>query len=130
MNTRDRAGKPRAERMSLGVYLSALLILATIGCSSSSTDGVSGSGQHLYRRNCALCHGANGEGKPSLGASLQANEFVQGKSDAELVQFLIEGRPADHPLNDRGIAMPPRGGNPGLSDEELGEIVVFIRTFE
>jgi mono/diheme cytochrome c family protein len=101
MNRRDRAVSVCVERVSLQLLLMTLLVVGTVACSSSSTDGGPSSGQRLYLQNCALCHGSNGEGKPSLGATLQASEFVQGKSDAELVQFLIEGRPTDHPLNER-----------------------------
>ncbi len=62
-----------------------------------------------------------------LGKDLRGNEFVNGLSDEELVGFLRDGRPADHPLNDRGMDMPPRGGNPTLSDEDLGQIAAFLR---
>lgn len=65
-----------------------------------------------------------------LGKDLHGNEFVQSLSDEELVAFLAEGRPATHPLNERGLAMPPRGGNPSLSDEELRLIGDYLRSLE
>ena len=109
------------------LFVAGLILILTSGCSAGGGEATADSGAHLYRQNCALCHGATGEGKPSMGASLQGNEFVQSKSDEELVQFLIEGRPADHPLNDKGISMPSRGGNPRLTDEDLAQIVSYMR---
>ena len=65
-----------------------------------------------------------------LGKDLHDNEYVQGLSDAELAAFLAEGRAATHPLNERGVAMPPRGGNPSLSDEDLILIGDYLRSLQ
>lgn len=108
----------------------ALTVSALVTCNSSGSDDGQSSGQRFYRQTCTVCHGANGEGKPSLGADLRMNEFVQSKTDDELVQFLIEGRAANHPLNVRGVTMPPRGGNPQLNEEDLAQIVAYLRTLE
>jgi disulfide bond formation protein DsbB len=75
-----------------------------------------------------LCHGADGEGKARLGKALQANSFVDSLSDEELVVFLKEGRPSWDPANERGVDMPPKGGNPALTDENLMQIVTYLRT--
>ena len=84
-------------------------------------------GEQLYQRTCAMCHGFSGEGVTRLGKPVRDSEFVRGKTDDELVRFLIEGRAADHPDNDQGIPMPPRGGNPSLTDEDLAKIVAYMR---
>lgn len=83
-----------------------------------------------YRSTCALCHGANGEGHPRLGKELRSSEFVRSRTDAELVEFLKEGRSATHPDNQRGVEMPPRGGNPGLTDADLAAIVAYLRSIQ
>ena len=31
-------------------------------------------------------------------------------------------------LNDRGVDMPPKGGNPGLSDDDLRQVVAYLRS--
>ena len=33
-----------------------------------------------------------------------------------------------HPDNTSGVEMPPKGGNPGLTDEQLTDIIAYIRT--
>ena len=84
----------------------------------------------LFASTCSRCHGPNGEGMPRLGKELTANEFVQSKSDAELVQFLKEGRPTSHPDNTRGVDMPPKGGNPAITDAQLASIVTYMRSLQ
>ena len=61
---------------------------------------------------------------------MATSEFITSQSDAELVAFIKAGRlPAD-PLNTTGIAMPPSGGNPSLTDDDLANIVAYIRTLQ
>ena len=110
-----------------------LLLGATVGCGggggSDAGDQVA-QGQKLFRQTCATCHGMNGEGIERLGKTLIGNEFVALNSNSALVQFLVEGRPATHPDNTRGVDMPPRGGNPSLTDEDLAAIVAFVKTLQ
>lgn len=81
-----------------------------------------------YLRACALCHAADGSGAGTLGNPLVDNEFIRTKSDAELVAFIKAGRAPSDPDNTSGMPMPPRGGHPRLSDDDLAGIVAFIRT--
>ena len=85
-------------------------------------------GEPLFSQTCVACHGAGGVGVDGLGPTLIGNEFVAGLSDDELVEFRYAGRPADHPDNESGITMPPKGGNPSLSEEDLADIAAYLRT--
>jgi disulfide bond formation protein DsbB len=85
-------------------------------------------GQTLYASTCVACHGPNARGIPGLGKDLLASEFVHGLSDEELTQFVIVGRRPWDEGNTTGIDMPGRGGNPGLTDEDIHAIVAFLRT--
>ncbi|MDX1632298.1 MAG: cytochrome c [Thermoanaerobaculia bacterium] len=87
-------------------------------------------GEKLYVQTCGTCHGKDAEGLPNLGKPLLDNEFIQEKSDAEMVEFLKKGRPATHPENTRGVDMPPKGGNPALTEEDLQAIVAYVRTLQ
>lgn len=84
-------------------------------------------GRELYAGSCRSCHGEHGEGV-GLVKPLAGSKYVGDHSDAELVQMIIEGRPASHPLNTSGQLMPARGANPRLSDEDLLAIVAYLRT--
>jgi len=97
------------------------------GNAPASTGDVA-NGQTLFSTSCSACHGPAGEGVPGLGKDMTESEFIAGLSDEELIAFIQEGRPAGDPLNTTGIAMPPNGGNPALNDEELLDIVAFMRS--
>ncbi len=84
-------------------------------------------GEELFTSTCAACHGADATGVAGLGPSLVGNTFIAGLSDEELIVFLTTGRPADHPDNTTGIAMPAKGGNPGLTEADLAAIAAFLR---
>lgn len=86
-------------------------------------------GKKLYAA-CAACHGPTGKGVPNLGKDMTTSKFVQETSDAELVEFIKKGRPADDPANTTKVAMPPKGGRADLTDDDLKAIVAFIRTLK
>ena len=122
------------ERFGAVPVIMALAIAVGVLVACGGSDGSGGgsqsaaAGQRLFMANCGLCHGQNAEGKPKLGKGLHDNDFVDSLSDDDLVIFLQEGRRANHPLNERGVDMPPRGGNPGLTDDDLRQVVAYLRS--
>ena len=122
--------------MPRNTFLIALAVAAlgvgVIACGGGAGGGADAAkiaeGHNLFKGTCATCHGPNGEGMPKLGKNLNDNEFTNSLSDVELVAFLKEGRPATHPDNDRGVDMPPNGGNPALTEADLALIVAYMRT--
>jgi len=90
--------------------------------------GDSSAGQTLFSQTCSACHGPAGEGIQGLGKDLTTSEFVTGQTDTDLTAFIKVGRGPTDPLNTTGIAMPPKGGNPALNDEDLQNIVAYLRT--
>jgi mono/diheme cytochrome c family protein len=85
-------------------------------------------GQALFAGTCAACHGSTGEGIEGLGPDLTTRAFVGHTSDEDLLNFIKTGRPASDPTNTTGVPMPPRGGNPNLTDEQLKEIITYLRS--
>lgn len=100
------------------------------GNSPAASEGDAAHGEEIYSATCAACHGPDARGIDGLGKDLHNNTFVASLSDDELVAFLKEGRGADHPDNDTGVAMPPKGGNPALSDDDLLDVAAYLRTLE
>jgi mono/diheme cytochrome c family protein len=92
--------------------------------------GNAAAGKDKFEATCSACHGPDAKGKPGLGKDLTTSAFAKGKTDDELVAFVTHGRDPSDPLNTTGVAMPPRGGNPALQDNDLYDIVAFIRTLE
>ena len=106
------------------------LILAACGGSAEPTyapDDVA-QGQEFFAGTCSACHGPDAKGLPNLGKDLTTSEYVQDNDDQTLLTLLKEGRPSGHELNTTGVDMPPKGGNPALSDEDLSAIVAFLRS--
>lgn len=87
-------------------------------------------GKELFSENCTTCHGLEGQGVPHLGADLQTNKFVASSTDAQVVAFIEQGISASDPANTMHVAMPPKGGNPALTTQDLYDIVAFLRQID
>ena len=81
-------------------------------------------GEYEFRINCALCHGlgARGGGRgPDLTRAVKKHTH----SDADMFQTISNGIP--------GTAMPANGTNGqgvGMTDEEIWQIIAYIRSQE
>ena len=71
-------------------------------------------GGRLYRANCSICHGAEGNGVP--GIDLGHNKFRRAKDDDDLAAIIRSGTP--------GTAMPPNN----FSDFQSLTIVAYLRS--
>ncbi|MCC6546610.1 c-type cytochrome [Candidatus Sumerlaeota bacterium] len=84
-------------------------------------------GRSLFRGTCASCHGIGGLGLPGQGKDMVHSAFIAGLDDPGLVAFIAKGRMPNDPESTTGKLMPPRGGNTTLSDQDLADIVAYIR---
>ena len=87
-------------------------------------------GKAKFATTCTSCHGPDAKGMTGLGKDLHNNQYIANMSDQQAVDFLKKGRTASDPLNTTKVDMPPKGGNPALSDQDLADIVAFIRTLK
>ena len=87
-------------------------------------------GAALYAQACASCHGAHGVGVEGLGTALADSPHVSGLTEDELVTVIRDGRAADAADSRTGIAMPPSGGQSDLTDEQIGDIVLYIKSLQ
>ncbi len=92
-------------------YLISLLML----CWSAS----GGAANPVYEQNCMACHGEGVAGAPRVGEVESWKERLPKGVDA-MVTIVIEG------VQGYSGAMPPRGGNPNLSDEQIREAVQYM----
>jgi len=93
---------------------------------TSVGDAVAGKAQ--FDTVCIACHGAGGIGMEGLGKPFTTSEFLLTVNDQELLTFIKTGRPISDPANTTGVDMPPKGGNPALTDAQLMDIIAYIRT--
>ncbi|CAN5739058.1 hypothetical protein BH10CHL1_BH10CHL1_19970 [soil metagenome] len=95
-----------------------------------TSQGDAAKGQPIFAASCSACHGLNAEGIKGLGKDMTTSQFIASKSDTELLEFIKQGRAVNDPLNTTGIPMPPKGGNPALTDDQLLDIIAYIRTLQ
>ena len=100
------------------------------GAGGEAAGGDAGAGAGVYSSTCQACHGSDGVGIDGLGKALAASDFVQSLSDDELATMIEVGRDTSDPANSTGVAMPPKGGNPALSDTDLQHVVAYLRTLQ
>lgn len=93
----------------------------------NSLKGNPAEGQKYFAQTCSACHGMDAKGLPKLGKDLTTSEFVANESDSQLMEFLKQGRLATDPLNTTGVAMPPKGGNPAYNEQQLADIISYLR---
>ena len=125
----------------LTILMMALaMVLAACGGDSSDGNGATdttpaatgdaAAGEELFAGTCVACHGPEGRGVEGLGKDLHNNAFIDDNTDDELVAFLEVGRPAGDPANEAGVDMPPKGGNPSLTEQDLYDLVAFLRKLD
>jgi cytochrome c5 len=73
------------------------------------------SGEEVVKSTCAACHQAGVAGAPKIGDKAQWAPHIKG-GQQHLVESAIKGRGA----------MPPKGGNASLTDDEVARAVVFM----
>ncbi len=73
------------------------------------------SGEEVFKMTCSACHQTGVAGAPRIGdKAAWAPRIKQGYQT--LVQSALKGK----------NAMPPKGGNPSLSDDEVARAVAFL----
>ncbi len=132
----------KAVRITLVGLVVAAMFLAACGGGSpqptlsaeaqkyASLKGDATAGKAKFDSTCAACHGPDAKGLPGLGKDLTTSTFAKGLPDAELILFVTKGRDPSDPLNTTGVQMPPRVGNPALTDQDLADIIAYVRTLE
>lgn len=132
----------------LKFIITALLGLTTLlsGCSAKNVEptvevdpaiheqfenlvGEPENGKMKFIGTCAGCHGVDGHGMPGLGQNL-TDPAIQDLSDEVILQKIVKGVPKGTPENQTGIDMPPKGNNTVLSDQDLVDILAYLRTLK
>ena len=118
-------------KIALSVLWVALLILAPVALLAADDRNpfandpkAAKAGESEFRINCALCHGLGARGG-GRGPDLTRAQKKHVHSDTEMFQVISNGIP--------GTAMPANGTNGqgvGMTDEEIWQIITYIRSVE
>ena len=129
MVTANRWGEATVNEKKLWAAIGCSIITALGGSAALAEDSAAvARGKTLYVQTCSVCHGPDGNGVPNLGKDLVNSKFVAAQTDDQLLEYVQKGRAANDPLNTTGIAMPARAGNPSLTDDQIRDIIAYIRT--
>lgn len=82
-------------------------------------------GEAVYATTCIACHGANGEGVlPGMPDFRSSDSPLWSKADDVLLENMLNG------IQSEGspMAMPPKGGNPALTAEDLRRALAYMKT--
>jgi mono/diheme cytochrome c family protein len=136
----------RAMRLPKRLKLSALVALAvpalvaftaitTLADSSPSPSPASSGalpgdptkGATLYAQNCATCHGTSLEG--GIGAVLNPIDKLTGVPNpldpTTMIDIITNGR-TPQAGDPKSIAMPAKGGNTALTDQDVKDLAAYI----
>jgi len=84
--------------------------------------GDAAKGGKIYNETCVACHGADGHGVVPGAPDFTQKGGVLAKPHAVMAQHIKKGfREPGKPL-----AMPPKGGNPDLTDEDILDVHAFL----
>ena len=91
----------------------AMLLIASTA-SWAAEDGAA-----LYKKKCAGCHGASGEGKPAMKAPALKGTT---KDASQLMEQITKGEPGSKAPHNKGIA--------GLSSEQAQAVADYVKTLK
>jgi high-affinity iron transporter len=113
-------------RVSRSRVVAVVALVCTAGTAKAEQTAAANTGQSLYERDCATCHGAQGKGDGETAAYLSpqpqdfTNGVVQKRSDDFLTAVIAKGGVA------KGLSesMP---AFPKLSKSEVQSLVAYVR---
>lgn len=114
-----------ANRLFLQAFVSVMIPFTMAAQNPLAGDPKAAkAGEYEFRINCALCHGLGARGG-GRGPDLTRAQKKYAHNDAEMFQIISSGIP--------GTAMPANGTNGqgvGMTDEEIWQIITYIRSQE
>lgn len=109
------AGTRAQSTDSIAERLQPVASFRLVEAATEEAGGEARTGQQVYELTCATCHAAGVADAPVFGNEAAWAPLIESGFD-EMVRIAIEGVGA----------MPPRGGNPSLTDLEIGRAVAYM----
>ena len=100
--------------MKCKLLIGALTLLMVNLTALAADDGTA-----LYKKKCAGCHGANGEGKSAMKTPVLKGSALDV---TQIVDHITKGEPSSKAPHNKGIA--------GLTDEQARAIAEYIKTMK
>jgi len=98
--------------MSLKAAAILILIGSSVVLSAQSFDA-----KQQFQQKCAMCHGADGKGKPAMKTRDWSSADVQKMSDADLAAIITNGK-------------SPMPAYKTMTADQVKDMVAYVRTFK
>lgn len=106
-----------------GARLIALAVSGLVLVNLSAAAGDLGRGEAVYKEICIACHGGDGAGSLPGVPDLTEKSAPLAQDDAVLLKRMVDGFRSPGSL----MEMPPRGGDPALTDADLKAALKYMR---
>jgi len=103
------------------VWVSTVCFVSTAGLLEAAEIDMSEM-EALYMQTCYICHGDDGTGYMPGVPDLNDNKRLFSDDEARIAQRIKQGMDSNG-----SISMPPKGGNPNLSDKEILALVKYVK---
>jgi cbb3-type cytochrome c oxidase subunit III len=113
----------RLMRATSGFGFRCLLIAAGLLVSSLAFRAavLSADGAAIFKKNCMMCHGADGKGFSTLKTpNFTDPKWQSSTKDKEMREVIKNGK--------KGTAMPAFDGQ--LNDEEISAVIAYVRSLK
>jgi cytochrome c5 len=105
--------------LGLLVFVWSAPVLADCGVNEG---GDPAKGAKIYNETCIACHGADGRGTVPGAPDFNKKGAVESRPHEVMTRHIKNGfREPGKPL-----AMPPKGGNPDLNDDDVLDVQAFL----
>jgi cytochrome c5 len=102
----------------------AVVTLTSDVASTSTNENDIDLGKKIYSETCMACHGSDGKGAiPGVPNMSGKDSPLANNSESVLLQRIKSGYHDTH----SSIAMPAKGGNPSLTDEDLKAVLHYMK---
>ncbi len=105
-----------------GIRCLSVATLVSLGSLTGIAEAGS-AGEAVFQTACIACHGVDGAGALPGVPDLMASDRRLLEADDVLLKRTVEGFQSPG----SSMAMPPRAGNPDLSDEDLMAAIRYMR---
>lgn len=100
-----------------------ILVLFALSTTAFADTVQVAAGEKLYNQTCIACHGPTGKGAIPGVADLTKSDGALAKQDEVLFKNIKEGFQSPG----AAISMPPKGGNPALTDDDILALLAYLR---
>ena len=94
------------------IRIAAVVLMASFSAMALAEDGGA-----LFKTKCAMCHGADGQGKPKMGAKLVGT----AKTEDQIIALLTKGGA------EKGIHVKPMNG---LSADQAKAVATYVKSLK